>query len=268
MALEHWIKVEKITPDKPEMAILAEKLGISIPEAFLAFFRLYCWADSMTKDGNVAFLSLKNGDKCRSLFPQYPGLLEALASKEIGWIKENENGGFTFSNWERHNGESAKKRLIKAERKQLERQKKEEAQKNQDQMSHHEGDKCRILCATNVAQNVRPENRVENREDINKNKNACANEATFDPRINPPTTEQVCTEAANRGIVMTIQSAEAFIEYWRGAGWETKGTYIRDWRFKLKSWQERGREIEAGKQSKAKKPFNAADPSTWETVNG
>jgi hypothetical protein len=40
-----WIKVEKLTPDKPEIAILARKLGVSIGDAFLEWFRIYAWAE-------------------------------------------------------------------------------------------------------------------------------------------------------------------------------------------------------------------------------
>jgi hypothetical protein len=112
-----WIKLDKTTPDKPEIAILARKLSISQGEAFLEWSRVYIWADGITEDGYVPDISLQEADRlsrCRS------GTFTALASQEIGWVVP-EGKGFRFANWTRHNGTCAKVRLYEAERKRKQR---------------------------------------------------------------------------------------------------------------------------------------------------
>lgn len=115
-----WMKVEKATPDKPEIAILARKLGVSIGEAFLEWFRLYAWADDMTSTGTVPDLSLGDADKLARVMPR---TAEHLASKQIGWVKADAKG-VTFDKWDRHNSKSAKTRDLEAEKKRKQREKK------------------------------------------------------------------------------------------------------------------------------------------------
>lgn len=104
-----WIKVEKDTPDKPEILALAARLGVSQAEAFLACFRAWRWADSHTEDGNVrgvtpALLDTQVG---------VPGFAEALL--EVGWLHAR-SGSLQFPNFDRHMSESAKKRALTGKR--------------------------------------------------------------------------------------------------------------------------------------------------------
>lgn len=112
-----WMKVEKVTPDKPEIAILARKLGVSIGDAFMAWFRVYAWADGMTCPGLVPNLSLTEVDQ---LAHAPPRTAEHLASKEIGWMRAGPEG-VHFSKWDRHNGKSAKARALESEKKRNQR---------------------------------------------------------------------------------------------------------------------------------------------------
>lgn len=53
MAYE-WIKIEVVTPDKPEIYQLAEILAID-PDAVLGkLIRIWAWADQQTIDGNAS----------------------------------------------------------------------------------------------------------------------------------------------------------------------------------------------------------------------
>ncbi len=117
--MAHWIKIEVITPDKLEMRRIARLCNCSIADAFLAFFRFYSWADEVTDTGHIPALTAEDIDH----YAERPGFGSALA--DVGWISFSDAGG-TISNWDRHNGESAKKRCISAERKRLWRENSDE----------------------------------------------------------------------------------------------------------------------------------------------
>ena len=110
-----WIKVETHTPDKAEIRQLARRCGCTKAEAFLAFFRLFVWLDEETDDGIVEFLTPEDVDEIGGL----PGLGGALA--EVHWLSFGPNG-LMVANWDRHNGQSAKRRCLDAERKRRVRQ--------------------------------------------------------------------------------------------------------------------------------------------------
>ncbi len=104
-----WIKVETHTPDKAEIRQIARLCHCTKAEAFLAFFRVFVWLDEQTEDGHVDFFTTADADEIGGL----AGLGNALES--VRWITFGP-GGAVVANWERHNGESAKKRCLAAER--------------------------------------------------------------------------------------------------------------------------------------------------------
>ena len=104
-----WIKIETHTPDKAEIRHLARLCHCSKAEAFLAFFRVFVWLDEQTEDGHVDFFTAADADDIGGL----PGLGNALEA--VRWIMFSQTGA-VVSNWDRHNGESAKKRCLAAER--------------------------------------------------------------------------------------------------------------------------------------------------------
>ena len=105
-----WIKIETHTPDKAEIRHIARLCGCTKAEAFLALFRVLVWLDEETDDGHVDFFTPADADEIADL----PGFGEAL--QEVRWISFGPTGA-VVSNWERHNGQSAKRRCLDAERK-------------------------------------------------------------------------------------------------------------------------------------------------------
>ncbi|WP_324030120.1 DnaT-like ssDNA-binding domain-containing protein [Pantoea sp. JZ2] len=100
-----WIKVEVITPDKPEIFQIAEILGID-PDAVLGkLVRIWAWADQQTIDGNAG--SVTKGVLDRIAF--ITGFADSLIA--VGWLAYVD-GKLTLPNFERHNGESSKKRAL------------------------------------------------------------------------------------------------------------------------------------------------------------
>jgi hypothetical protein len=115
---EAWMKVEEATPDKPEIAILARRLGVSLGDAFLSWFKLYRWAGRVTADGFVRVLSGSDADQ---LSGALPGTADALGSAAVGWL-ELRSDGLRFINWDKHNSKSAKARALDASSKRKKRE--------------------------------------------------------------------------------------------------------------------------------------------------
>jgi hypothetical protein len=115
-----WIKIETHTPDKIEIRQIARLCRCTKAEAFLAFFRVYVWLDEQTDDGHVDYFTPADADEIGAL----PGLGQALEA--VRWITFSAAGA-VVSNWDRHNGQSAKKRLVDAERTRRYRLRQEEA---------------------------------------------------------------------------------------------------------------------------------------------
>lgn len=100
-----WIKVEVITPDKPEIFQMADALGID-PDAVLGkLVRIWTWADQQTVDGNAGSVTKSVLDRLSFV----SGFADALIS--VGWLTQ-EDGRLFFPNFERHNGDSSKKRAL------------------------------------------------------------------------------------------------------------------------------------------------------------
>ncbi|WP_338506443.1 DNA replication domain protein [Erwinia aphidicola] len=100
-----WIKVEVITPDKPEIFQMAEALDID-PDAVLGkLVRIWTWADQQTVDGNAGSVTKSVLDRLSFV----TGFADALIS--VGWLSQ-EDGRLFFPNFERHNGDSSKKRAL------------------------------------------------------------------------------------------------------------------------------------------------------------
>ena len=105
-----WIKIETHTPDKAELRHVARRCGCTKADAFLACFRLFAWLDEQTEDGHVDFFTPADADDVAGL----SGFGEAM--QEVRWITFGPTGA-VVAHWERHNGQSAKRRCLDAERK-------------------------------------------------------------------------------------------------------------------------------------------------------
>ena len=113
--MARWIKIETHTPDKAEIRHIARRCGCTKAEAFLAFFRLFVWLDEQTEDGQVEFFTAADADEIAGL----AGFGEAL--QEVRWLTFGPTGA-VVTNWDRHNGKSAKKRCLEAERSRRQRE--------------------------------------------------------------------------------------------------------------------------------------------------
>lgn len=116
-----WIKVELSTADKPEILRMARLLSIDKDAVFGKLIRLWAWFDKNSVDGVVDGVVDADVD---SLCHQ-KGFTVALVS--VGWLVVDKDAErVTIPKFDRHNGESAKKRILKNERQSRWRQNKEQ----------------------------------------------------------------------------------------------------------------------------------------------
>ena len=98
-----WIKIEKITPEKPEILRISVILKRNSDEIFGKIFKIWRWADDQSVDGigmeiTEDFIDRLAGKK---------GF--AVAMRTVGWLA-GVDGSLEFPGFLRHNGESAKAR--------------------------------------------------------------------------------------------------------------------------------------------------------------
>ncbi|HDS0476041.1 TPA: hypothetical protein QDV27_001638 [Escherichia coli] len=109
----NWIKIEVITPDKPEIFRLAEILNIDPDAALGKVIRFWAWADQQMIDGNAECNARGVTKSAIDRITFMAGFADALI--QVGWLVET-NGVLSLPNFERHNGKSSKKRAVTNER--------------------------------------------------------------------------------------------------------------------------------------------------------
>mgnify|MGYP001826100635 CR=1 FL=1 len=113
MKYANWIKFAHDTPDKPEIWEIAAILKID-PDAVIGkLIRTWIWFDQHTLDGNA-----KNVTDVTQMYQinrlvVTPGFCEAVI--QAGWMVRKD-GKLTLPNFDRHNGETAKKRALTSKR--------------------------------------------------------------------------------------------------------------------------------------------------------
>lgn len=104
-----WMKIEKVTPDKPEIETMASRLSIDPDEVFGKCFRVWRWFDDHTTDGNAPSVTKSAVDRRAGIH----GFADAMES--VGWLTSSESG-VSLPRFDRHNGETAKQRGLTAKR--------------------------------------------------------------------------------------------------------------------------------------------------------
>lgn len=104
-----WIKVEHVTPDKPEIVELAEILSIDQDAAFGKLIRFWIWADQQSVSGDALAVTATFIDRLTNCSGFASGLLK------VGWLISR-NSRYSVPNFDRHNGQSAKGRALAKDR--------------------------------------------------------------------------------------------------------------------------------------------------------
>ena len=100
-----WIKLQKDTPDKPEVLAIAARMNLD-PDAVVGkLVRIWSWFDTHTIDGNANSVTFALLDRLAGV----TGFAEQMTF--VGWLDQNGHL-LTLPNFEYHNGETAKKRAL------------------------------------------------------------------------------------------------------------------------------------------------------------
>jgi len=104
-----WIKFDTATPDKPEVWQMAAALGVDADAVVGKLLRVWAWFDTHSENGNAPSVSKVTLDR----HVGNAGFCDSMLS--VGWMADD---GETISlpNFDRHNGETAKKRALTASR--------------------------------------------------------------------------------------------------------------------------------------------------------
>ena len=104
-----WIKFELATLDKPEVCQLADLANIDMDAVVGKLLRVWGWFDQHTESGNAPSVS-------KRLLDRLVGVTDFCEfMKSVGWMFE-EDGVISLPRFERHNGKTAKNRLLTAKR--------------------------------------------------------------------------------------------------------------------------------------------------------
>lgn len=105
-----WLKMECATPDKPEVLAITADMGWDDPDLTVGkLFRLWRWFDQHTTDGNAVRVTSALLDRVVGV----TGFVQSVAN--AGWLTINVDG-ICLSNFDRHNGDTAKNRAMTAKR--------------------------------------------------------------------------------------------------------------------------------------------------------
>lgn len=145
-----WIKIRKDLVYDPDVVNIAADCNIDEFSVVGRLVAIWSWLDTHSVDGRRVRIT----DPFLDRLSGSSGFASAM--RHVGWLS-GESGDLTFPNFDRHNGESAKKRAVEQRKKQYQRDKSR--------------DKCPQDKGTNVPQNQgqeRDQRREEkSREDIN-----------------------------------------------------------------------------------------------------
>jgi hypothetical protein len=113
-----WIKIESVTPDKPELSVMAEILGIDQDAVFGKLFRIWAWADQnididSNANSNDDSVTVRVTKTLLDRVALCPGFAASMVS--VGWLIES-GTELVLPNFRRHNGKSAKNRGVTAKR--------------------------------------------------------------------------------------------------------------------------------------------------------
>lgn len=179
-----WIKFELTTLDKPEVCQIADLADID-PDAVVGkLMRVWGWFDQQTENGNAPSVSKKLLDRLAGV----TGFCEHM--KSVAWMIEVD-GVISLPHFDRHNGKTAKNRLLTAKR-----------------VANHK--------ASNGKSNGASVSGALPKEDVEKNKEPLSARGSVDPRMPSemtldwnPDDKLLKTYSVHSGVALDLFTEEA-----------------------------------------------------------
>ena len=202
-----WIKFEKSTLDKPEVLEMAGILEID-PDAVVGkLLRVWNWFDDQSHDGNAPVT-------VKALLDRYAGVSGfTSAMQEVGWLTIDGDAMY-LPNFDRHNGQTAKKRCNTNRRVAKSRSKK-----------LNDNAECNTQSVTSVTppalQKALPEKRREEKS------------ITLSQRGISPTIDEVMAMVGSTPYPLTQEISNAYWHDREAVGWMKKNQPIQNWRADL-----------------------------------
>lgn len=109
-----WIKWQKGLSWKPKVLQISKKVNLSRRETATVLMELWEWADEITDNGHAVGVTFVTVDTRTNV----TGLSQAMC--DVGWLCETSDG-VLFHDFERHNSNSSRARLLSNERKRRQR---------------------------------------------------------------------------------------------------------------------------------------------------
>ena len=193
-----WIKMETNLHEKPEVICISAKLARSRFDIVGRLHRLWGWYDSHSSDGHAKGVTKLFIDELVAI----DGFSDALL--EVDWLTDR-HGSLSIPRFDRHNGQSAKRRVEATERKRLSRS-----------------------CHTNVVTETGPEKRREEKS------NLLSEGSERTKRFVKPTLQEIEEHAATLNPPFR-QSAKFFAHY-ESNGWKVGKSPMKSWKSAITTW--------------------------------
>lgn len=216
-----WIKIESVTPDKPEVYQMAAELGISPEQVVGHLVRVWAWADQQSLNGHALRVTSVTVDSVS----RHACFSQALIN--CGWLVES-GGTITFPNFDNHNGETAKQRGLANKRKAKQRAK-----------SHAE--------VTDVSRNERDQNRDQRREEKSNNSIYSARQSNVPPDDFEPDDSTLTRLKINGFSEPENADVVAFVSHYAA---HPPHSPVNDWQAKFISWMAKQRAFDAANGAK------------------
>lgn len=231
-----WLKIEKATPEKPELDEMSHILGISHKEVFYGVFMVWSYFDSHTEEGHVPSVTKRRLDR----EAECDGFINAML--QVGWMQEKK-GSLIVTDFDKHNGKSAKRRandaLRAANYKARKKSVTEESQKSNGE-SVTEGE-----LETDQSRDLEKRREEKNNTSTNVDVEASAKKPT--KRFKKPTVEEIKSYMIDygnqKGIFLDLFSEpQKLFDYYESKGWKVGNTAMKDWKAAVRNWMGRIKE--------------------------
>lgn len=206
-----WIKMRVDLADDPAVIGIAATTALDEDTVVGKLHRLWAWADQQTIDGNAVSVTKSWVDR----YLRADGFAEAMTA--AGWL-ETDSRGIHFPRFERHNGESGKRRALTAKR-----------------VARHKAEKGNAKGNARSVTTALPREE-KRREDTNTPCSPPRGTRASRQKFIPPSHAEVaayCKERDN-----TIDPQE-FLDHYDANGWKRGSTPIRDWKACIRTWEAR-----------------------------